>query len=101
MRSAARVSGAVQVSADFNIDMAFSSMRSASANERSNGAIAGRWPLSRLLIIPLLCNNLFPIWKQRGGCMDRIEELHVFVTVADLLSFAQAARRLGISPAQA
>jgi len=33
--------------------------------------------------------------------MDRIEELRVFVAVADARSFAQAARRLGISPAQA
>jgi len=32
--------------------------------------------------------------------MDRIEELRVFVSVADLQGFAQAARRLGISPAQ-
>ena len=32
--------------------------------------------------------------------MDRIEELRVFVTVADLRGFAQAGRRLGISPAQ-
>jgi DNA-binding transcriptional LysR family regulator len=32
--------------------------------------------------------------------MDRIEELRVFVAVADARSFAQAARRLGISPAQ-
>src|SRR5438477_589092 len=35
------------------------------------------------------------------GQMDRIEELRVFVTVADLRGFAQAARRLGMSPAQA
>ena len=33
--------------------------------------------------------------------MDRIEELRVFVTVADLRGFAQAARRLGMSPARA
>jgi DNA-binding transcriptional LysR family regulator len=33
--------------------------------------------------------------------MDRIEELRAFVAVADLRSFAQAARRLGVSPAQA
>jgi DNA-binding transcriptional LysR family regulator len=33
--------------------------------------------------------------------MDRIEELRVFVAVAEMRSFAQAARRLGISPAQA
>lgn len=32
--------------------------------------------------------------------MDRIEELRVFVSVADLSGFAQAGRRLGISPAQ-
>jgi DNA-binding transcriptional LysR family regulator len=32
--------------------------------------------------------------------MDRIEELRVFNAVADARSFAQAARRLGISPAQ-
>jgi DNA-binding transcriptional LysR family regulator len=32
--------------------------------------------------------------------VDRIEELRVFVTVADLRGFAQAGRRLGISPAQ-
>jgi DNA-binding transcriptional LysR family regulator len=32
--------------------------------------------------------------------MDRIEELRVFVAVAELRGFAQAARRLGISPAQ-
>lgn len=32
--------------------------------------------------------------------MDRIEELRVFATVADLRGFAQAGRRLGISPAQ-
>ncbi len=32
--------------------------------------------------------------------MDRIEELRGFVTVADLRGFAQAGRRLGISPAQ-
>ena len=32
--------------------------------------------------------------------MDRIEELRVFVAVADLRGFAQAGRRLGISPAQ-
>ena len=32
--------------------------------------------------------------------MDRIEELRVFIAVADARSFAQAARRLGISPAQ-
>jgi DNA-binding transcriptional LysR family regulator len=32
--------------------------------------------------------------------MDRIEELRVFSTVADLRGFAQASRRLGISPAQ-
>lgn len=32
--------------------------------------------------------------------MDRLEELRVFVAVADLQGFAQAARRLGISPAQ-
>ena len=31
--------------------------------------------------------------------MDRIEELRVFTTVADLRAFAQAGRRLGISPA--
>jgi DNA-binding transcriptional LysR family regulator len=33
--------------------------------------------------------------------MDRIEELRVFIAVADARSFAQAARRLGVSPAQA
>jgi DNA-binding transcriptional LysR family regulator len=33
--------------------------------------------------------------------VDRLEQLRVFVTVADLRGFAQAARRLGISPAQA
>ena len=33
--------------------------------------------------------------------MDRIEELRVFTAVADLRGFAQAARRLGISSAQA
>jgi DNA-binding transcriptional LysR family regulator len=33
--------------------------------------------------------------------MDRIEELRVFTAVADARSFAQAARKLGISPAQA
>ncbi len=33
--------------------------------------------------------------------MDRIDELRVFVSVADLRGFAQAARRLGTSPAQA
>jgi DNA-binding transcriptional LysR family regulator len=33
--------------------------------------------------------------------LDRIEELRVFAAVADALSFAKAARRLGISPAQA
>jgi DNA-binding transcriptional LysR family regulator len=33
--------------------------------------------------------------------MDRIEELRVLVAVADLRSFAQAARRLGVSTAQA
>lgn len=33
--------------------------------------------------------------------MDRIEELRVFNSVADARSFAKAARRLGISPAQA
>ena len=33
--------------------------------------------------------------------MDRIEELRVFVAVAEMRSFAQAARRLSISPAQA
>jgi DNA-binding transcriptional LysR family regulator len=33
--------------------------------------------------------------------MDRIDELRVFIAVADLRGFAQAARRLGISPAQA
>src|SRR5260221_3703607 len=33
--------------------------------------------------------------------MDRIDELRVLVSVADLRGFAQAARRLGISPAQA
>jgi DNA-binding transcriptional LysR family regulator len=33
--------------------------------------------------------------------MDRIEGLRVFVAVADLRSFARAARRLGVSPAQA
>lgn len=33
--------------------------------------------------------------------MDRIEELRVFNAVADARSFAKAARRLGISPAQA
>jgi DNA-binding transcriptional LysR family regulator len=33
--------------------------------------------------------------------MDRIEELRVFIAVADGRSFAQAARRLNISPAQA
>jgi len=32
--------------------------------------------------------------------MDRIEELRVFAAVADLRGFAQAGRRLGISPAQ-
>ena len=32
--------------------------------------------------------------------MDRIEELRVFVAVADLRGFAQAGRRLSISPAQ-
>src|ERR1700745_1421467 len=32
--------------------------------------------------------------------MDRIEELRVFTIVADLRAFAQAGRRLGISPAQ-
>jgi len=32
--------------------------------------------------------------------MDRIEELRIFVAVADLRGFAQAGRRLGISPAQ-
>ncbi|RUU06643.1 LysR family transcriptional regulator, partial [Mesorhizobium sp. M6A.T.Ca.TU.002.02.2.1] len=33
--------------------------------------------------------------------MDRLDEVRVFVAVADALSFAGAARRLGISPAQA
>jgi len=33
--------------------------------------------------------------------LDRIEELRVFCAVADVRSFAKAARRLGISPAQA
>jgi DNA-binding transcriptional LysR family regulator len=33
--------------------------------------------------------------------MDRIDELRVLIAVADLRGFAQAARRLGISPAQA
>lgn len=33
--------------------------------------------------------------------MDRIEALRLFVAVADARSFAQAARRLGVSPAQA
>jgi DNA-binding transcriptional LysR family regulator len=33
--------------------------------------------------------------------MDRIDELRVFIAVVDLRGFAQAARRLGISPAQA
>src|SRR5262245_30592729 len=33
--------------------------------------------------------------------MDRIEALRTFVAVADARGFAQAARRLGISPAQA
>lgn len=33
--------------------------------------------------------------------MDRIEELRLFVAVADTRSFANGARRLGISPAQA
>jgi len=33
--------------------------------------------------------------------LDRIEELRVFNSVADARSFAKAARRLGISPAQA
>lgn len=33
--------------------------------------------------------------------MDRIEELRVFIAVAETRSFAQAARRLAISPAQA
>src|SRR6266508_5693604 len=33
--------------------------------------------------------------------MDRIEELRIFVAVADARSFAQAARRLGVSTAQA
>jgi DNA-binding transcriptional LysR family regulator len=33
--------------------------------------------------------------------MDRIQEMRVFVAVADLRSFAQAARRLGVSTAQA
>src|SRR5438132_10611603 len=33
--------------------------------------------------------------------MDRIEELRVFVAVGEVRGFAQAARRLGISPAQA
>jgi DNA-binding transcriptional LysR family regulator len=33
--------------------------------------------------------------------MDRIDELRVFIAVGDLRVFAQAARRLGISPAQA
>ena len=32
--------------------------------------------------------------------MDRIEELLVFVTVADMRGFAQAGRRLSISPAE-
>ena len=32
--------------------------------------------------------------------MDRLDELRVFVTVADLRGFAPAARRLAISPAQ-
>jgi len=32
---------------------------------------------------------------------DRIKELRVFVAVAYLRGFAQAARRLGMSPAQA
>jgi DNA-binding transcriptional LysR family regulator len=32
--------------------------------------------------------------------MDRIDELRVFVAVADLRGFAQAGRRLGVSPAQ-
>ncbi len=32
--------------------------------------------------------------------MDRIDEFRIFVTVADLRGFAQAGRRLGISPAQ-
>ncbi|MGC1868511.1 MAG: LysR family transcriptional regulator, partial [Pseudolabrys sp.] len=32
--------------------------------------------------------------------MDRIEELRVFAAIADLRGFAQAGRRLGISPAQ-
>ena len=33
--------------------------------------------------------------------MDRIEELRVFVAVGEVRGFAQASRRLGISPAQA
>ena len=33
--------------------------------------------------------------------MDRIEELRVFVAVADLRGFVQAVRRLGMSHAQA
>ena len=33
--------------------------------------------------------------------MDKIDELRVLIAVADLRGFAQAARRLGISPAQA
>jgi DNA-binding transcriptional LysR family regulator len=32
--------------------------------------------------------------------MDRVDELRIFTAVADLRGFAQAARRLGISPAQ-
>ena len=33
--------------------------------------------------------------------MDRLDEVRLFVAVADLRSFAAAARRLGVSPAQA
>jgi DNA-binding transcriptional LysR family regulator len=33
--------------------------------------------------------------------MDRIEQLRVFLAVAEMRGFAQAARRLGMSPAQA
>jgi DNA-binding transcriptional LysR family regulator len=49
-----------------------------------------------------IIDDLFPFWKQfQDAAMDRIEQLRVFVAVAELRGFAQAARRLGISPAQA
>jgi DNA-binding transcriptional LysR family regulator len=55
------------------------------------------------LLIGSFSDSLFPNWKYSVAekTVDRIEELRVFVTIAESQGFAPAARRLGISAAQA